>query len=54
MRDFPQFEDLGLDPEADRTEDLRPGKSDVVRAATPTTSEPSTPLRTEIVHANHN
>lgn len=25
MRDYPQFEDLGLDPESDRTEDLRPG-----------------------------
>jgi len=26
MRDYPQHEDLGLDPEADQTEDLRPDK----------------------------
>lgn len=41
MREYPQHEDLGLNPEADRTEDLRPGKSDVPRAATPGTSEPT-------------
>ena len=23
MRNYPQFEDLGLDPDADRTEDMR-------------------------------
>ena len=28
MRTYPAFEDLGLHPEADRTEDLRPGKYD--------------------------
>lgn len=28
MRDYPQFEDLGLDPDADKTPDLRPGKDD--------------------------
>lgn len=39
MRDWPTYEDLGLDPEADRTEDLRPGNSDAARAATPTASE---------------
>ena len=38
MRDYPAHEDLGLDPEADRTEDLRPGKSDTAGAATPTAS----------------
>lgn len=27
MREYPQFEDLGLDPAADHTEDLRPNKS---------------------------
>lgn len=49
MRDYPHPEDLGLNPEDDRTEDLRPGNSDAARAATPTASEPSTHLRTEIV-----
>lgn len=39
MRTYPAHEDLGLDPEADRTEDLRPGHSDAARAATPTASE---------------
>lgn len=28
MRLYPAHEDLGLDPEADRTPDLRPGKSE--------------------------
>lgn len=27
MRDHPHHEDLGLDPEADRTDDLRPNKT---------------------------
>lgn len=27
MREYPAHEDLGLDPEADQTEDLRPGNS---------------------------
>ena len=27
MREYPQFEDLGLNPDADRTEDLRPGNT---------------------------
>jgi hypothetical protein len=31
--------DLGLDPEADKTEDLRPGKSDAAGVAAPTASE---------------
>lgn len=35
MRDYPQHEDL------------RPGNSDAVRAATPTASEPTTQLKTE-------
>lgn len=30
MREYPQFEDLGLDPAADHTEDLRPNKSRVM------------------------
>jgi len=47
MRDYTQFEDLGL-IEDDNTEDLR-RNSDAARAATPTASEPSTHLRTEIV-----
>lgn len=47
MRDYPQYEDLGLDPSADRTEDLRPGKCDDPGAGTPRPSEPSTHLRTE-------
>lgn len=41
MREHPQHEDLGLDPDADRTEDLRPGKSESPRAATPRDSEPT-------------
>jgi hypothetical protein len=51
MRTYPAHEDLGL-VEDDFTEDLRanrPGNSDAARAATPTASEPSTHLRTEIV-----
>lgn len=27
MREYPQFEDLGLDPDADKTPDLRPGNT---------------------------
>lgn len=42
MRIYPQHEDLGLNPEADRTEDMRPGNRDAARAATPTASERST------------
>ena len=30
MREYPQFEDLGLWPEEDQTEDLRPGNSRTV------------------------
>lgn len=41
MRDYPQHEDLGLHPAADRTEDLRPEKIDDPRAATPRPSEPT-------------
>lgn len=47
MRVYPQHEDLGLDPEADRTEDLRPGNSDAARAGTPAASERN-PLLQEI------
>lgn len=39
MRPHPYHEDLGLDPDADKTPDLRPGNDDVPRAATPRTSE---------------
>ncbi len=38
MREYPQFEDLGLWPEEDRTEDLRPGKKNAPGVAA-TTSE---------------
>lgn len=48
MRYYPQHEDLGLNPEADRTEDLRPGNSDAARAATPTASEPQHPFGKEV------
>lgn len=41
MRLYPQHEDLGLDAEADRTEDLRPGKDDDPGAGTPRPSEPN-------------
>lgn len=43
MREYPQdlHADLGLTPDGDRTEDLRPGKHDVAGAGTPTTSEPT-------------
>lgn len=34
MRDYPAHEDLGLDPDADRTEDLRSKKSEAPEAAT--------------------
>ena len=39
MRDYPHPEDLGLDPQADRTPDLRPGKDDDPGAGTPRPSE---------------
>lgn len=42
MRDHPQHEDLGLDPEADRTEDLRPQKSEDPGVAAPRSSVPNT------------
>lgn len=35
MREYPQFEDLGLDPEADRTEDLRAGRTAPVHPVCP-------------------
>lgn len=41
MRDYPAHEDLGLDPEADKTPDLRPGKDDDPEAATSRPSEPT-------------
>jgi len=41
MRAYPAHEDLGLHPEADRTEDLRSRKNDDPDAATP---RPSTPI----------
>lgn len=44
MRIYPQqyHADLGLDPEADRTEDLRSGNEDDPGAGTPRPSEPIT------------
>lgn len=39
MRTYPAHEDLGLDPEADRTPDLRPGKDEAPEAATSRASE---------------
>ncbi|MDA4103513.1 hypothetical protein MMON44395_18265 [Mycolicibacterium monacense DSM 44395] len=39
MRIYPQHEDLGLDPEADRTEDMRPRNYDAARVAALTASE---------------
>lgn len=41
MREYPQFEDLGIDPDADRTEDLRPGKSEAPEVAASEASEPT-------------
>ena len=41
MRQYPHPEDLGLNPEADRTEDLRSGKDDDPGAGTPRPSEPT-------------
>lgn len=43
MRVLPQEEhaDLGLDPDADKTPDLRPGKDDDPGAGTPRPSEPT-------------
>lgn len=41
MRVYPQFEDLGLDPTADKTPDLRPGKSEAPEVAAPRASEPT-------------
>lgn len=40
MRDYPQHEDLGLNPDADRTEDLRPRKSEAPEVAASGASEP--------------
>ncbi|MHA0285185.1 hypothetical protein ACXYX3_01915 [Mycobacterium sp. C3-094] len=40
MRDYPHPEDLGLNPEADRTEDLRPAKSEAPKVAAFEASEP--------------
>lgn len=41
MRELPQQDhaDLGIVPDQDRTEDLRPGKSDTAGVAAPTASE---------------
>ncbi|SBS77827.1 hypothetical protein MHPYR_490040 [uncultured Mycobacterium sp.] len=41
IRDYPHPEDIGLNPEADRTEDLRSGNGDAAKAATSTASEPT-------------
>lgn len=41
MRDYPEHEDLGLNPEADQTEDLRPGKSEAPEVAASEASEPT-------------
>jgi len=47
MRVYPAHEDLGLNPEADRTEDLRPGISDAVGVAALAASEQTTQQETE-------
>lgn len=47
MRDYPHPEDLGLDPQADRTEDLRPGNNDGPSAGTPRPSESTIQQETE-------
>lgn len=52
MRHYPQHEDLGLDPEADRTEDLRSGNSDAARAGTPAASEPTNHQSTQFEEGN--
>ena len=41
MRVYPSPEDLGLDPEADQTEDLRPGNGEAPRTAIPGASVPT-------------
>jgi hypothetical protein len=41
MRVYPAFEDLGLDSDADRTEDLRPTKSEAPEVAASEASEPT-------------
>lgn len=41
MRHYPHPEDLGLNPEADRTEDLRPGKNEAPEMAVSEASEPT-------------
>ncbi|GAB5896080.1 hypothetical protein [Mycolicibacterium mageritense] len=48
MREYPQFEDLGLDPAADHTEDLRPNKSvpDTPVRQHQAGTDPNTPLTT--------
>lgn len=33
MREYPNHEDLGLDPESDQTEDLRPGQRNALSGA---------------------
>lgn len=40
MRDYPHPEDLGLDPDADHSEDLRPGKSEAPEVAASEASKP--------------
>lgn len=46
MREYPAFEDLGLDPDADRTEDLRPGqKNALARCANTAEGDSNNPNR---------
>lgn len=49
MRSYPEHEDLGLNPEADRTEDLRPNSRTApvnpVFAAPAGTAQPTNPFK---------
>ena len=47
MRDLPQYQhaDLGLIPDCDHTDDLRPGKSEAPEVAASEASEPPTLTR---------
>lgn len=36
MRTYPEHEDLGLNPQADRTPDLRPGRGECKHCTVPT------------------
>lgn len=43
MRHYPEHEDLGIDADADRTEDLRPGKSEAPEIAVSEASKKPAP-----------